>query len=393
MAETQTTEAKPKSYDEARVALYSGIFGSLGATLGWILWLAYKTGSGELLLTVAVGAAVGLLVHWVQHYVGIARHENREGSWDAHEHEGHGSLKPARVALIWATGFGFLGMASEHLVAHLAAEYLRPFLASIATLLPASVLFGMVLHEGQTEKDLLNKAGQGAFLGLTVALITVGLQFLIGAPLKWGAEIAWWAMVGIGIAICLPEKKQCQFYHPILGVGLAFLLVFVIAIPKVSGFLGSLPGPLKPIGTMLAVAANETIASPDLPAEFWLEAEKKHRAAEHLSEPLTPSDDPPVTDGGTDYVSRFQNPTMPSEEESGESRLNKELKKGMDSSLVRSWIVLLLFAIGLGVAPMVERALRPMDYPSSHTIRNDKAMAIGIAVLLAVACVYLRLGS
>jgi hypothetical protein len=70
-----------------------------------------------------------------------------------------------------------------------------------------------------------------------------------------------------------------------------------------------------------------------------------------------------------------------------------ELRQGLASGMVRSWIVMLLFAIGLGLAPMAEEKLRPIDYPSSRTRRNDRILAILLAVLVIGGAVVVRFTS
>jgi hypothetical protein len=67
-----------------------------------------------------------------------------------------------------------------------------------------------------------------------------------------------------------------------------------------------------------------------------------------------------------------------------------ELRQGFSSGMVRSWIVMLLFAVGLGLAPMAEEKLRPLDYPSSRTRRHDRILAIVLAVLVIGGALVVR---
>ena len=68
-----------------------------------------------------------------------------------------------------------------------------------------------------------------------------------------------------------------------------------------------------------------------------------------------------------------------------------ELRQGFASGMIRSWIVMLLFAVGLGLAPMAEEKLRPLDYPSSRTRRNDRILAGVLASLVVGGALIVRL--
>jgi hypothetical protein len=78
------------------------------------------------------------------------------------------------------------------------------------------------------------------------------------------------------------------------------------------------------------------------------------------------------------------------DEYSRQKVLCAELRQGFASGMIRSWIVMLLFAIGLGLAPMAEEKLRPIDYPSSRTRRNDRILAGVLAVLVIGGALVVR---
>ena len=63
-------------------------------------------------------------------------------------------------------------------------------------------------------------------------------------------------------------------------------------------------------------------------------------------------------------------------------RLCSEARKGFGSGLLRSWCVLLFFAIGLAVAPRLEEKYRPPDYASSRTRRYDICWSLLMLALL-----------
>ena len=45
---------------------------------------------------------------------------------------------------------------------------------------------------------------------------------------------------------------------------------------------------------------------------------------------------------------------------------------------------ILLFAIGVGLAPGVEFALRPVDYPNSETFQRDIRLSVAVVLLLII---------
>ena len=105
--------------------------------LGWLICLAVETGDWKLVQSIVVGSVIGYVVHWGEHYVRAAIHESR-GDPAAH----HGTSHPLR-ALLWTAGGASSRSASEHLIAHMINEYLRPFLASLISLVPAGAIIGL----------------------------------------------------------------------------------------------------------------------------------------------------------------------------------------------------------------------------------------------------------
>ena len=108
-APSLTNAPKPDSvvpYTNYRVALATATLGSLGATTAWIALLAFETGDSHLFITIVVGALVGLAAHWIQHYIRVAI---RERSGESGGHDRH-----PLAAVLWATSFAFLSLATEH---------------------------------------------------------------------------------------------------------------------------------------------------------------------------------------------------------------------------------------------------------------------------------------
>jgi hypothetical protein len=70
--------------------------------------------------------------------------------------------------------------------------------------------------------------------------------------------------------------------------------------------------------------------------------------------------------------------------------LCRELPKGAGSSLVRSWLVVLMFSLGLGLAKVAEVRLRPSPYAGSGLQRRDKQLFHGVLVVLLGALIYIH---
>ncbi len=379
------------AFTAGRVALASGILGSVGATLGWLGWLVVKVGNKELAVAVLFGALLGIAVHWLQHYVHVARRERRgEG---AHEAPAGGPRSRTWVALSWATGFAFLGLLSEDLVAHIAAQYLVPFLASLATLLPAGIIIGWTMSRGRRgESNALITLASGVAVGATIALVT-GLLWSIGfGEVPWGPLFAWWVFVGLAMrVIARDEPLSLRLADPLLGVGAVFVATFLI------NFLPTSPAPYEKLGPFSNLAmtframANEIQHSPDVPATFWIEAEAKY---EHEHPDLRPPAPPKPAvvprapeSKPVDVKAAVERLTGPPDEEPNPLVPADAAEK---SAFYRSWTVMLLFALGVGIAPAVERALRPADYPNSETYRRDLLLAGAVVVVLIGSCVWAR---
>lgn len=72
------------------------------------------------------------------------------------------------------------------------------------------------------------------------------------------------------------------------------------------------------------------------------------------------------------------------------SRLCIESRKGLSSGLLRSWLVLLAFSVGVALATSIERQLRPVDYPTSKTRRSDIRLALGSIVFVVLGILVVR---
>jgi hypothetical protein len=381
-------------YTAFRIALATGILGAVGATLGWIGWLTGKVLSWPLVLTVLVGAGLGVVVHWIRHYVQVARKESQGVA--PHSAAGAGDHRPRSVvALFWAGGFGFLGLVSEHLVAHMAAEFLRPLLASLASLLPAGVIIGWRMNRGRpSDENFFQLIAEGLITGAMITLVTGFIWHFGFGEVPWFALVSWWGMIGIGVRIMTgTDRNAVRLAEPVIAVVMVFAATFLLNLLPTTRATYERFGALGNVPLILRTMSAEIQQSPALPATFWLDAERRYQE-EHVEKKATISMADALGPARRDT-------TRSSLQGLGLSRAVSALTDtsiehaavqetpGARTEYLRSWLVVLLFALGVGAAPGVERALRPVDYPSSETYRRDITLAI-VVVLVLVATMFAR---
>jgi len=386
-------------YTTFRIALASGILGAAGATLGWLVWLTIRVANPKLILTVLVGAALGLAVHWIQHYVRVARRE-RDGHVPAAEGVSHAPTLRSRAAFFWAAGFGLLGLVTEHLVAEMAAEFLQPFLASLAALLPAGMMIGWTMSHGRAKgENVFLAVFFGMGLGVAIALVT-GLIWTVGfGSAPWFALISWWGLIGIGTRLVARRERQTvRIADPIVAVGLIFAATLLLdrlpSKPSSYDFFG----PYKGVPGMLRAMAAEIHESPALPATFWVEAERRFIEKEAGRKCPVPFIAPATSVAqDTSALAVSADPLQAAIERMAHAPASAPVVgaeaplPGAATEYFRSWLVILLFAAGIGLAPWLERTLRPSDYPNSETYRRDVTLTVVVVLMLVGACVYARI--
>ena len=389
-------------YTNYRIALASSILGGVGATLGWLICLAVETGDWKLVQSIVVGSVIGYVVHWGEHYVRAAIHESR-GDPAAH----HGTSHPLR-ALLWTAGGGFIALASEHLIAHMINEYLRPFLASLISLVPAGAIMGWTMNRGRKkDENLLQLLGDGLFIGGAISVVTGILWTIAFGTVPWFAFVAWWGLIGVGTHLITgTERNAVGIGDPIAAVGDGFRrdaahqlaaadvelrqtwsVQADIADHQINGGRNSAvtgtPGPVlgrcraripgggseaKTRGAAQAKCARDVEAEPTRfdSGVDWPNAEPdgqhQERAGRHGERMVQPSEE---------LDRHVRNPAF-------------------RNAFIRSWVVILLFALGAGLAPGVERLLRPIDYPNSVTYKRDIELSIFMVAVLALSCVIAR---
>jgi hypothetical protein len=388
-------------YTNYRIALATAVLGSLGATSAWITLLAMETGDLHVIVTIVVGAVIGLAAHWIEHYIRVV-HRERSGEGGG-QSAGRHLRKHPWAALLWATTFAFLGLATEHLVAHMVSEFLRPFLASFASLLLAGAIIGWTMSRGRPkDENLIQLVASGLFTGATIGVVT-GIVWKIGfhtAP--WFALIAWWGLIGIGMrALTRPERNAVRVADPILGVALVFVITFLLNLLPVTVTSYDKLGPLKSLVLTVRTMAVAIQLSPAVPATFWNEAEQKVSLERGVTAATTieqapavvRAPDTPAVRGALHVdVARATDRLTARPGDDLASRWSS-LTRARWSELVRSWLVIFLFALGAGFAPQLERRLRPIDYPNSETYRMDIELTVFMVLLLATACAVARFGT
>jgi hypothetical protein len=390
-------------YTNYRIALATAVLGGLGATLGWLVCLAFETRDRKLVQSIVVGSMIGYAVHWGEHYVRAAIHESR-GDPAAH----HGTSHPLR-GLLWAAGGGFIALASEHLIAHMINEYLRPFLASLISLVPAGAIIGWTMNRGRKkDKNLVEPIVDGLFIGLVISVVTGILWAIAFGTVPWFALVAWWGLIGVGTHIITgTERNAVGLGDPIAAVVMVFVATMLINfLPQTTSSYDKL-GPFKGIPLIIRAMAAGIQQSPALPAKFWVDAEKQHEeevATQKLEEQrnqyapvklklnlpdsipvsigLTPNRMVNVKKGLDDMANEWSKPSP--------SWIDMFRNRAFLNEFIRSWVVILVFALGAGLAPQVELLLRPIDYPNSRTYKQDIKLSIFMVALLAFACAVAR---
>jgi hypothetical protein len=392
---SDSVQADVVPYTNFRIALATAILGGGGATVAWISCLAYQARSWELAVSVMVGAGLGVAVHWLQHYAHTAIRERRG---EASEH--HASRRTV-VALLWASGFGFVALASEHVVAHMVSEFLRPFLASLAALVPAGAIIGWSMSRGRSkDKNLFQFVIDGLLIGCAIALVTGLIWTIAFGDAPWGALVSWWGLIGIGMHLMTgTERNAVRASDPIAAVVIAFIAIFVInLLPTTQSFYDKL-GAFKGVPRMLRVMAAKIQQSPDLQATFWIEAERRlaaeHDAPSGAVRTGETAPQPPIVRNraGNPADNQRALDRLTDGAAADGADITESVARTTRADWVRSWLVIVFFALGAGLAPFVERTLRPVDYPNSETYRRDITLAISVVVLLASACVIGRFGS
>jgi hypothetical protein len=354
------------------------------------IWLALRLGDTQMIITIVVGAVLGLAVEWTRHYVNVARRESREAT----PTRAPGLSRPGRT-LSWAAGMGFLGLVAEHLIAQMAQEFLVSLLASLMTLLPAGLLIGWTMSRGaEKDENLVMMVANGILIGAAIAIVTGVLWRLAFGTAPWIALFSWWGLIGVGTRmVAKPGRHVMSPEDPVAAVLLILVLTLMINLLPTTRSTYDRFGAFGALAGRVRAMAAEIEMSPAVPATFWRQAELDFRKSHpgprdsmgvtnkpKAVAPGTSSAQPHVDLPGA--VARLVGPDS-SIRESGPAA---HWDRATWAEFVRSWLVILFFAIGVGYAPVVERALRPVDYPNSETYRRDLLLSVAVVAVVVVSC-------
>lgn len=398
-----TSEDAESSALQSRRLLFAGACGSAGGSLAWLLWLfihAIQRNHSTIFAPI-IGACLGSAWHWATHYLQTARRERaRKVKIDSHHAHASSVITPVFAALT------FTGLICEHTLGGLAHEFFAPFLASLVTLFPAGAILGDIFLPviGKTEVPKAPGSGRllvGIFAGGLISCVLIAIHWLLLAgtpahplfPSIFLSLLGWWVLLSLWISL-LPGSIPLS--TPALAVLLGALTVVVMP------WFGKLPfkGPFGIFVSLSSIVADSSLASPGTPWEFWsqaeLDLESSERPSAHplgwgdwLASLIDKSNQRSLSPEELSQIHRSYWSADATRKESLAARrhlIANELRREFNSGLVRSWLVMLFFAVGLGVAPLIEDYLRPAQYLGSATHRNDQT-AWKIALLLMVAAI------
>jgi hypothetical protein len=369
-----------------RRALYAGVLSSLGATLGWFLWIAtyaFRRRPSEILVSALIGGALGLLVEGFRRYRSTALLPKRKAV--------------ARNVAVWmgAASLSFIGIVSQDIFIDVIGQIARPFAASLITLFPIGAIFSLVFQAEAYKATFIFPLPLilGALIGWATAFLVSGIYLLMGEPVS-GALSGWWIIIALGYAAAF-TASQSHPLAPFSGalVGL-FIMWFAASVPLETSERYA-TGTVKAFFIVAPKLANTALTAPDLPAAFWNQAEAEMQPGAVKASGATP----PRSDFGRllpRWAKCNQLPSTPTKDASAayidrKTRLCRDLAAGLGSGLSRSWLVILCFSLGLGLTMRVEKQLRPRDYFSSKMQVYDRVLLLSTSVLIVTAALVLRL--
>lgn len=387
---TDELKASVVPYTNYRIALASTILGTVSVLFVWLWYLAHASCDPGLLFTVAIGVTLGYIVHWFQHYARVAAHEKRG---EPVHHDANRALKRVLSAAV----IGVIALASEHVIAEMVAKFFRPVLASLVTLVPAGAIIGWSMNRGRSkDKNFLLFLADGLLIGASIGVVTGTLWAIAFRETQWIALVSWWGLIGLGTHLMTgPERNSVRFGDPIAAVAIVFVGTFLINLLPMTEAPYNKLGVFKTLPEAIRIMAAEIQESPGVPATFWINGERElaaecadkkgKRGAVQETRTQRPSTPPPSAKP-VDIRKAVENLANGAPAVSPAALLVTRTRATW-GQLARSWIIIFVFAIGVGAAPAVERALRPIDYPNSETYRQDVRLTWWVVLLLAFACV------
>jgi hypothetical protein len=393
-----------------RRALYGGLLGCAGVVLAWMVWVVLQAWLQDWVRVVrppAVGAALGIVVDFLSNHVRASAREVRGEREPPVRSPKKGKVSGRTRRLLGAIGtfsLIFLAGACENLVGDRLASLWRPFLVSVATFFPVGAVFAWMLHARDfSSHSLPSNLLHGVFAGLCAAATVMGMGWVLGTlprgeeGVDWSALLAlfgWWGMLGATFGFALREEDSPSLLGPPVGVGCMLVLTLLGAVPVswmsgTTGLVGLLARVARPVSEVV-------LTHPGLPAQVLDDVE----TASELPPPPTLTlripggvvQAVPASEWSlrlTRLLGCEEALVAPLDPRRHQSLCN-DLRRGSHSGLLRSWLVLLVFSLGLGLAHVVEAHLRPKAYAGSATQGRDGVLAAGAGLLLLAAVLLVR---
>lgn len=383
-----------------RESLYFGIFGGLGATLGWFVWVAVAilvAHPRDVWVSAVVGATIGAALDGARRYREAARRnpddELAPVSAENRQSGPHQATPPNRSRLHWIPFFGLafttlgvlLGAAAEQSVGDLIKEVRFPFLFSMLTYSIGGIGVGVAARLTKDMKGLswvwfLVLMLPGAVIGLLLSLVNL----LTGTNVEIESLVAWWAVITAVGAIAITSAHQSPWRAAFIGIAAIAVVALVVLstslIPFEKDDAETQRHPQVRALMHLAVSISESmLTAPDIPAASWTAADAKLQATG--SDDLIKPGVPPVASQwladveGCSHIPTRPDPDNPARLLARKHELCTQLVAATGSSWTRSAIVLFLFWLGLITATRVERRWRPANY-EIHTVRRADRLAL-----------------
>jgi hypothetical protein len=380
----------------SRELLFGGLLSSLGASLGWLIWLSFEKEGLSVLKAPAIGALFGCCFEWLREYVVVAARESAPEKGAS----AHGSVERTPRLPLWrivtaSVGFALLFwglVVFDHFIGEHLHEAWLPLLKSIATMFPAGVALSWVLKNAPLAEPAHNvfefvfgKLLRVICIAVCPMAANAAMQLAMDLdPVLNGRFLAfltpmagWWLLVGLGCEL-VPGRWADNRSKAVFGVFLGGFLLLAFSSPTLMRWFTTPPAPPETFPRMFQVVweslgdvAEAALSGPDLPALYWKEAENAEQQTTRRRGMSAAPDETPFEEK---VRRRWQT-------------IRGELGLGRSSWLIRSELVMLFFGLGISVAPWVEARLRPKNYPTSETCKADRRLWKFMGGLLAITVV------
>jgi hypothetical protein len=413
-----------KIFSPVRLALYCGLCGAVGSSLGWFLWVAvpqFPHHLSAILESVAIGCVIGLISEAARYYFEVARTKEGEEKDKPHRSRLRAALlvTPPLLALIVQLG-------AENAFSTLVAAVSGPLVLSMAKFFLLGALLGFVFSGqlshalpangidkyGDPESPLLVRATIGAyallylemlFIVIVIVLVIWPMHAWLGLPLSPGQAVGdsvWYIIIVVVIftvSACTATRSLVEALS--LWAGMTCIVFATVALP-LYGSVETLAGEVPQAGTatFLVPVAKGLLQSPDTEASTWKEAEAE------LSRSLRPGP-ATVMPGesldlylyrliGCDHPARStaspegRKTTVSAAQQDAQLKLQAcdLLSLKSNPGITNSAYVVALFILGIVLAPRLEYRMQPVKY-LAHPLR--KVDRVTLLVLSTVSLVVL----